>query len=82
MAVIIDTIKVYLNITTEQVFHIIDYLIFSKWVVFEDGKLVITYQGNSLLKCSKLNTFTLESMGEIRYKVNENSLENYIPKKS
>lgn len=81
MVVIIDTIKEYLNITTEQVFHIIDYLISSKWVVFEEGKLVITYEGNSLLKRLKLNTITLEDMGDIRFKINESSLENYIPKK-
>ncbi|MDE0639738.1 hypothetical protein PWJ77_04610 [Bacillus sp. CNPSo 3703] len=81
MVVIIDTIKEYLNITTEQVFHIIDYLVFWKLVVFEDGKLVITYDGNSLLKDSKLNTITLEEMDDIRFVINESTLKNYIPKK-
>lgn len=81
MVVIIDTIKEYLNITTEQVFHIIDYLVFLKLVVFKEGKLVITYDGNSLLKDSKLNTITLEGMDDIGFDINESPLKNYIPKK-
>jgi hypothetical protein len=81
MAVIIDTIKKYLNITTEQVFHIIDYLIDSKLVDFEEGNLIITLEGKSILEHANLNTVSLESMGEYKYKVNEDPLRNYIPKK-
>lgn len=81
MAGIIDIIKEYLNVTAEQVFHIIDYLVRSKLVVFEDGKLVITLEGYSSLSYAKLSNITIESMSEIKYIVNEASLENYIPKK-
>lgn len=81
MAVIIDMIKEYLNITTAQVFHIIDYLIDSKWVDFEEGKLIITHEGISILELSKLNVFSLESIDEFEYVVKESQLLNYIPKK-
>jgi hypothetical protein len=81
MAEVIDVIKVYLNITTEQVFHIIDFFIYSSWVNFEEGKLMITYEGNNILKQSKLNNFSLKSIDEYKFKVKEDLLENYIPKK-
>ena len=81
MALIIDTIKEYLTVTTEQVFYIIDYLIDSKWVGFEEGKLIITYEGNSILESSKLNVFSLKRIDEFKYIVNENFLGNYIPQK-
>ncbi|MBB5180490.1 hypothetical protein HNQ44_001918 [Planomicrobium koreense] len=81
MAVVIDMIKEYLNMTTEQVLYVIDYLIKSNWVEFEDGKLIITADGGSILKSSKLNTFSLENINEFRYTVKDRFLETYIPKK-
>lgn len=81
MAVIIETIKEYLNITTEQVFYIINYLVESKLVDFEEGKLVLTYEGNSVLERSNLNSFSLDSINDFKYTVKESPLENYIPKK-
>ncbi|MFC5649466.1 hypothetical protein ACFPYJ_10035 [Paenibacillus solisilvae] len=81
MVEIIDTIKEYINITTEQVFYILDYLIASKWVEFEDGKLIITKEGTEILAHSKLNDISFDIMKEFKYIVNESPLENYIPKK-
>ncbi|WP_284037067.1 hypothetical protein [Neobacillus sp. 114] len=81
MALIIDTIKEYLTVTTEQVFYIINYLIDSKWVDFQEGKLIITNEGNRILESSKLNVFSLKRVDEYKYIVKESSLENYIPKK-
>ncbi|PFB76729.1 hypothetical protein CN286_19425 [Bacillus anthracis] len=81
MAEIIDTIKEYLNVTTEQVFYIVDYLIASNWVEFEEGKLIITYEGNGILERSNLNAFSFERVETFKYLVKESILENYIPKK-
>ncbi|MFD5022959.1 hypothetical protein ACFWMP_29150 [Paenibacillus sp. NPDC058367] len=82
MAQIINTIKEYLNITTEQVFHVIDYLIVSKWVDFEKGKLIITFDGESKLEHSNLIKISFEQMKGLKYFVDESPLENYVPKKS
>ena len=81
MAEVIDTIKEYLTVTNEQVFYIIEYLINSRWVNFEDGKLIITYEGYSILRNSKLDGFSLQRINEFKYVVKEDPLKNYIPKK-
>ncbi|MEK5248982.1 hypothetical protein MKX66_15150 [Bacillus sp. FSL R9-9530] len=81
MAEVLDTIKEYLTVTNEQVFYIIDFLIKSKLVIFEDGKLIITYEGYSILRNSKLDGFSLQRINEFKYVVKETPLKNYIPKK-
>ncbi|WJM08369.1 hypothetical protein [Paenibacillus sp. PK1-4R] len=81
MALIIDTIKEYLNITTEQAFHSIDYLISSKWVDFKEGRLIITLEGTSKLEHSNLDSISFEGMNELKYVVDESVLGNYVPKK-
>lgn len=82
MAETIDMIKEYLNISTEQVFYIIDYLIDFKWIVFEEGKLLLTHQSNNMFENLKLNSLTLDMIEGFNYIVNEDPLKDYIPKKA
>ncbi|WP_161783055.1 hypothetical protein [Pontibacillus yanchengensis] len=80
MDLTIDTIKEYLSITAEQVFHVIDFLIKSELVIFKEGELHITNEGYNTLERSNLNAFSLEDIEETTIIVDESPLKNYIPK--
>lgn len=80
MANVIDIIKLYLTITTEQVFYIIDYLLDKQWIGFKEGKLILTIHGYDALENSNLDGFSLKNIEEYKYKVNESYLKDYIPK--
>ncbi|PFZ78742.1 hypothetical protein COL82_09570 [Bacillus toyonensis] len=77
---LIDNIKMYLSVTSEQAFYIIDYLLEQKWIFFVDGKLMLTDSGYSLLRQAKLEKFFLDNIYERKFKINQNYLRNYIPK--
>jgi len=80
MANIIDNIKLYLNITNEQVFHTLDYLINIRMIEFQEGKLILTMQGYEILRSSNLLEFSLFNLEKYKYKIDESYLKDYIPK--
>lgn len=75
-----DLIRQQLNINTEQMFHVIDFLMQSQFISFKEGKLELTHTAYSLLNERNLDKFSFKNIESYKFKVNEEILENYIPK--